>query len=49
MGAPVVAGAIFVADKVADKMFGVSTSSLSKVQYQVKGPMADPKITFFKQ
>ena len=49
VGAPVVAGAIFVADKVADKMFGVSTSSLSKVQYQVKGPMADPKITFFKQ
>ncbi len=48
VGAPVVAGAIFVVDKVADKMFGVGTSNLAKVQYQVIGPMADPKITFFK-
>ena len=49
MGAPVVAGAIFVADKVADKMFGFGTSNLTKVSYQVKGPIEDPKITFFKQ
>jgi uncharacterized protein (TIGR02099 family) len=49
VGAPVVAGAIFVADKVADKMFGAGTSSLTQVQYQVVGPMTDPKITFFKQ
>ena len=47
-GAPVLAGAIFVVDKVADRMFGASTSSLAKVQYQIIGPMADPKITFFK-
>ena len=48
VGAPIVAGAIFVVDKVADKMFGFGTSSLTRVQYQVVGPMADPKITFFK-
>ena len=48
VGAPAVAGAIFVADKVADKLFGFGTSNLTKVQYQVKGPLEDPKITFFK-
>jgi uncharacterized protein (TIGR02099 family) len=49
VGAPVVAGSIFVADKVAEKLFGVGASNLTRVQYQVKGPMADPAITFFKQ
>ena len=49
VGAPVVAGAIFAVDKLADKMFGVSTSSLTRVQYQVKGPMDNPNINFFKR
>lgn len=48
VGAPIVAGAIFVADKVSDKLFGVSSANLTRVQYQVVGPMEDPKITFFK-
>jgi uncharacterized protein YhdP len=49
VGAPVVAGAIFAVDKLADKMFGVSTSNLTRVQYQVKGPMDNPNINFFKR
>jgi uncharacterized protein YhdP len=43
-GAPVVAGAIFV----VDKLLGSVSSNLLQVQYRIKGPIADPQITFDK-
>lgn len=44
VGSPVLAGAIFVADKVANQIFGAGASNLAKVQYKVSGPIDNPTI-----
>ncbi|MGV8919137.1 MAG: YhdP family protein [Pseudomonas sp.] len=44
IGAPAIGGALFL----ADKLFGDRMSSLATVQYSVKGPWKEPKITFDK-
>lgn len=44
IGAPVIGGAIFV----ADKLFSGRLSSLTSVEYRAVGPLADPAITFVK-
>ncbi len=48
-GAPMVAGALFAADNLSERLFGVSSSDLTRVRYQVNGPIEDPTITFFQQ
>ncbi|WP_397451401.1 YhdP family protein [Pseudomonas sp. NA-150] len=44
IGAPAIGGALFL----ADKLFGDRVSRLASVQYSVKGPWKEPKITFDK-
>jgi uncharacterized protein YhdP len=44
IGAPVVGGAIFV----ADKLFSGRLSSLTSVEYRAVGPIADPTVSFVK-
>ena len=46
-GAPMVAGALFAADNLSERLFGVSSSDLTRVRYQVNGPIEGPTITFF--
>ncbi len=44
VGAPAIAGAFFV----ADKLFGSKVANLVQVQYKVVGPLDDPVISFVK-
>lgn len=44
IGAPMIGGAIFV----ADKLFSGRLSSLTRVEYRAVGPLADPEINFVK-
>ena len=44
VGAPMVAGAAFV----VDKLFSNQVGNLVQVQYKVVGPLDDPKISFVK-
>ncbi|MNR50510.1 hypothetical protein D3C85_1700370 [compost metagenome] len=44
VGAPAVGGALFL----IDKLMGDRMARFASVQYNVKGPWKDPKITFDK-
>jgi uncharacterized protein (TIGR02099 family) len=44
VGAPAIGGALFV----ADKLLGDKVARFASVQYDVKGPLQDPEITFDK-
>jgi uncharacterized protein (TIGR02099 family) len=44
-GAPAIGGALFV----ADKLFGDKVARLASVQYEVKGPLQEPKVNFFEK
>ncbi|VXD03129.1 conserved hypothetical protein [Pseudomonas sp. 8Z] len=44
VGAPAVGGALFI----ADKLLGDKVARFASVQYDVKGPLQEPKITFDK-
>lgn len=44
VGAPAVGGALFI----ADKLLGDEVARFASVQYDVRGPLSDPKITFDK-
>lgn len=44
VGAPAIGGALFV----VDKLLGDKVARFASVQYEVKGPLTEPKISFDK-